>query len=207
MHIPDGLLDTKTTVLAAAVSLPVLTYAARRVKKELDDKYIPVTAAMAAFVFIAQMINFPISAGTSGHLIGAFLLTFLIGPWLSMLTITLVLLVQAFLFQDGGILALPANILNMAVIAPLAAVLWIKLFSGTKSWLRHMRIVPGAIFSLVCMSFVGAMELWMSGLFEFRFISSTLVSAHLIVGLGEGFISLMIIRFVQKVKPELTYAS
>ena len=118
MHIPDGFLNLPTCLGSAAVSIVALKQAVSKVGQKLDRKQVPLMGVMSAFVFAAQMLNFPIIGGTSGHLIGAALLAVLLGPWTASLIMTSILLIQGLVFMDGGISALGANLLNMAVIAP-----------------------------------------------------------------------------------------
>ncbi|MDX1675431.1 MAG: energy-coupling factor ABC transporter permease, partial [Longimicrobiales bacterium] len=115
-HIPDGLLSPPVIAGAAALSAAALAVAARRSRAELKDRQAPLLGAATAFVFAAQMFNFPLGAGASAHLLGGVLVAAVVGPWAAMLTLFSVLLVQALLFQDGGIAALGANTLNLAVI-------------------------------------------------------------------------------------------
>jgi cobalt/nickel transport system permease protein len=123
MHIPDGFLSTPVWVAAGAVSLPSVAWCARKAQAALDDGRIPLMGVMGAFVFAAQMINFPVGVGTSGHLVGGALLAVTIGPAAAALVMTAILTVQALLFQDGGVLALGANVFNMAIAGVLAGYL------------------------------------------------------------------------------------
>lgn len=207
MHIPDGLLDLKTITGATMVSIPTLSLAVKKTRQRLQEKFIPLTAALAAFIFIAQMLNFPISPGTSGHLIGAFLLTLLLGPWMAMIALSLVLVVQAFLFQDGGLLTLPVNILNMAVIGCMVSAFYIRVLNGRfhkkTGWISGMLIIAGCVLAVTAMAAAGAVEFWISGLFELKVISGLLIGSHILIGLIEGVITLLIVRFVMKVRPDL----
>src|SRR4030065_1955904 len=117
MHIPDGFISTPIVAAGIAVAAGSVAYAVKATNKKMGEKQIPLMGVLAAFVFAAQMLNFPVAGGTSGHLIGAALVSILLGPWAGMLVMTAVVAVQALLFQDGGLLALGANILNMGVIA------------------------------------------------------------------------------------------
>ena len=116
MHIPDGFLDTKTIVATSALAVVGVAVAWRRVRSEVPPQRVPLLGVAAAFVFAAQMLNFPVAGGTSGHLIGATLVAILLGPGAATIVIAAVLLVQCFLFADGGILALGANVFNMALL-------------------------------------------------------------------------------------------
>ena len=129
MHIPDGFLDTTTSVITWAAAAGGVAYAVRRVSKELDERQVPLMGVSAAFIFAAQMLNFTVAGGTSGHLLGGALAGILLGPWAGMLVLTSVLSIQALLFQDGGLLALGANVFNMAVLGVLLG--W-AVYTGVK---------------------------------------------------------------------------
>ena len=116
MHIPDGFLDTKTWIGMGGISALFIGAAVRTANKKISEKHIPLLGVMAAFVFAAQMFNFPVGGGTSGHFMGATLIAILLGPWASVLIMTTVLTVQCLIFQDGGLTALGANIFNMGVV-------------------------------------------------------------------------------------------
>src|ERR687896_1757844 len=118
MHIPDGFIDPGTSIATGALAVAGLGIAVKKGGDALEDREVPLAGLVAAFVFAAQMINFPVATGTSGHLIGAVLATVLVGPWAGAICISVVLLVQA-LFADGGLTALGLNVVNMAFAAGL----------------------------------------------------------------------------------------
>src|SRR4051794_11718149 len=119
MHIPDGFLDPEIAAATGVVSVAAVAYGLRRAERELDERAVPLLGVTGAFVFAAQMLNFPVAGGTSGHFLGATLAAVLLGPWLACLVMSVVVTTQAFVFADGGITALGANILNMGVIGAL----------------------------------------------------------------------------------------
>ena len=121
MHIPDGFLDTRVWLTLDAAAIPAVGYCARRVGREADEAKVPLFGVMGAFVFAAQMINFPVGVGTSGHLLGGALLAYTLGPSAAVIVMTAILSLQAFIFQDGGVLALGANVFNMAIVGVAAA--------------------------------------------------------------------------------------
>jgi cobalt/nickel transport system permease protein len=204
MHIPDGILNNTVSITSAACTIPVVAYAYRQAKKDLSDKLIPRSAGLAAFIFVAQLINFPIGLGTSGHLTGAFLLTYILGPWLSILVLTLVLTIQAFIFQDGGILVLPVNVMNMAIVGCLSSYIFLTLFSkrfiSRFRSLQSLRIIAGCIFALYCTSFLVSIQFWLSGIMNFFTVLKILLLLNTLVGLIEGSITVLIISFLEKVK-------
>src|SRR5512143_3753418 len=121
MHIPDGFLSVPVALVLWALSLIVIAYALRRANKDLGEKQVPLMGVLAAAIFAGQMLNFTVAGGTSGHLMGAAIATILLGPWAAVLVLTCVVSVQALIFQDGGLLALGANIFNMGVIGVMVA--------------------------------------------------------------------------------------
>jgi cobalt/nickel transport system permease protein len=203
MHIPDGIVSNTVVLAAAACAAPVVTFAYFRAKKTLSDRIIPISAGLAAFIFVAQLINFPIGMGTSGHLTGAFLLTFTIGPWLSILVLTLVLTIQAFIFQDGGILALPVNILNIAILASLSSYLFIigflKLIKKNRSIMHDAGIVLGCMISLFAAAALISIEFWISEVLPLFTVLQLLLVFNFFIGLIEGVITVLIISFLNKV--------
>ncbi|MEI2643355.1 MAG: energy-coupling factor ABC transporter permease [Candidatus Nanopelagicales bacterium] len=130
MHVPDGFIDAPISALAFVLGLGILAVALVKARTELDDRTAPLAGLTAVFIFAAQMLNFPVAAGTSGHLLGGALAAILVGPWVAMLVVTVVLTVQALLFADGGLTALGINILNMAVVT--AVVGWLVFRVGVR---------------------------------------------------------------------------
>ena len=122
MHIPDGFVNIPVAAATYVASGGSLAYAVRRTNEELGEKQVPLMGVMGAFIFAAQMLNFPVAGGTSGHLIGGALAAILLGPWAGMLIMASVLIVQALIFQDGGLVALGANVFNMGVVACLVEI-------------------------------------------------------------------------------------
>src|SRR5215212_11469161 len=116
LHIPDGFLSLIVSLICWVITALVLSFAIARTNKSLGEKQVPLMGVMAAFIFAAQMINFPVAGGTSGHLLGGALVSILLGPWAGMLVMTAVIAVQGLLFQDGGLLVMGANILNMGLL-------------------------------------------------------------------------------------------
>ncbi len=119
MHIPDGFLSPEVAGATAVVSTAAVGYGLKKANATIDERRVPLLGVTGAFIFAAQMLNFPVAGGTSGHFLGAALAVILLGPWLACLTMAVVLGLQAFVFADGGITALGANVLNMGVIGAL----------------------------------------------------------------------------------------
>jgi len=200
VHIPDGFLDAKTWVTAAAVSSTAITYAVKKVNKDLEEKDPPLMGFLAAFIFAAQMLNFPVAGGTSGHFVGGALAAILLGPWKAMLVMLSVVTVQALLFGDGGIAALGANVLNMAIVASLIAY-WIY------GIISRYSIPAGAFVSGLASTLVTALavsvQLAVSGTVPFAITASLMTGWHLLIGIGEGLITATTIGYLIKVRPDL----
>src|SRR5512140_275974 len=133
MHIPDGFLSIPVWGTLDAVALPSVAYIAHRAQREFDHHKIPLMGVMGAFIFAAQMINFPVGNGTSGHLVGGALLSFTLGPAAASIVMTAILATQALVFQDGGLLALGANVFNMAIAGVLAGYLPYYMWGGGRA--------------------------------------------------------------------------
>jgi cobalt/nickel transport system permease protein len=200
MHIPDGFLDAKTVVATAAVSACALKHNVAKAKEELNERELPALGVMAAFIFAAQMVNFPVMAGTSGHLLGAALAAVVLGPYSAGLIITTVLIVQCLFFQDGGLTALGANILNMAVAAPLVANFVynsVKKFKFTGSGTAATFLA--AWFSVMAAAFMTSVELAFSGTVSLGTVLPPMMVVHAVIGIGEGLITSVAVAYIGRI--------
>ncbi len=212
MHVPDGFLDPATSVATGALAVGVVALAIRRAERELDDRAAPLAGLTAAFVFAAQMINFPVAGGTSGHLIGAVLTAVLVGPWTAILCMTVVLLVQAVLFADGGLTALGTNVTLMAVVSVvlgygvfrlLTAVLprtrgGVLAAAATAAFLS----VPAAALTFVALFAVGGVAGVPLGA-----VAAAMGGVHLLIGAGEAAITVAVLGAVLAVRPDLVHGA
>ncbi|MBN1582914.1 MAG: energy-coupling factor ABC transporter permease [Anaerolineae bacterium] len=206
MHIPDGFLDPVTSAATWVASAGGVAYAVRRVNKTLTERQVPLMGVSAAFIFAAQMMNFTIAGGTSGHLLGGTLAAILLGPWAGMLVMTSVLAVQALLFQDGGLLVLGANIFNMAIVGVLSG--WaiytgLKRLFGDKTWAISVGGFVAAWASVVIAALVAAVELALSGTSPFGIVFPAMGGTHALIGVGEGLITVAVLAFLRVVRPDL----
>ncbi len=208
MHIPDGFLDGRTAAVSAALSVAALGVALNHARRSMPPRRIPLLGLTAAFIFAAQMLNFPVAGGTSGHLIGAVLAAILLGPSGAVIAVTAVLIVQALLFADGGVLALGANVFNMAVAGSVG---------GYALYRFVCRIAPGergrllaAGFSSWCttvfMSMLCAGELAWSGTSPWSITFPAMANVHMIIGLGEGAITMLAVAAIARIRPDLLEA-
>lgn len=212
MHIPDGFLDPKTYGTLWGVSGGTVAYALYKVKDTLNEKKIPLLGITAAFIFAAMMMNFPVAGGTSGHVVLALLACLLLGPWEGLLTIVVVLAVQCFFFADGGLTALGANIFNMAIVAGLVSYALLKVTEkplakrlGEKAAL----LSSAAVFAwvgVVLASAACAIELSLSGTVPFHVAFPAMVGVHSLIGIGEGFITVVVLAVVLQTRPDLVDA-
>ena len=203
MHIPDGFLSTPVWAAAGALSAGAVGYSVRRLNHSLEDSQVPLMGVTGAFIFAAQMVNFPIAGGTSGHLAGAVLAALLLGPYGAIVIMTAILLIQALLFGDGGITALGANILNMGVIGSL---------SGYGVYRLLQRVFTGAISAFVAalaavmLSAAGAaVEIGLSGTVPLRLVLPAMVGVHALIGIGEGLITAAALSFLLRVRRDLIF--
>ncbi len=210
MHIPDGLMDPVVWAAGWLIALVVIGLVLWRFGKKIDERTMPTMAILAAGIFVAQMLNFPIGGGTTGHLIGAALATVLLGPWAAMLIITVILIVQGLVFGDGGITALGLNIFNMAIVAPLVTSGILKLF-GERYRLVGMPIAAWA--SVFVAATACAVQLSLSyslsggaygidGVLAFP----SMMGFHLLIGIGEAAITSGVVLFLAKVSPGMLKA-
>lgn len=211
MHIPDGFIDAGTSLGAGLVAAVAVRSAARRVGRELDDRQIPLAGLVAAFVFAAQMLNFPIAAGTSGHLIGAVLAAVLVGPWAGALCVTVVVMMQA-LFADGGLSALGLNVLNLAVVAGGGGFVVFRgmraVLPATRSMVSVAAGVAAAV-SVVLAALAFAVEFAVGGTAPVSFgaVAAAMVGVHTFIGIGEGVITAMTVAAVLNARPDLVYGA
>lgn len=199
MHIPDGFLSTPVWVAAGAVSLPSVAYFAGKTRTVLEDRQIPLMGVIGAFVFAAQMINFPVGIGTSGHLVGGALLSITLGPAAACIVMTAILTIQALLFQDGGVLALGANVFNMAVAGVIAGYLPYKYWGGTR--FRRASIFVGGFFSVFISACLAMTQLLISGVTIPQPVALLSIALFAVNGAIEGGITLAVLSALEKLNP------
>ena len=200
MHIPDGFIDGKTAATTAALSAAGLGLALRQVRRRLPPRRVPLLGLAAAFLFAAQMVNFPVAGGTSGHLVGGVLVAALLGPSAAIVVLATVLIVQCFLFADGGVVALGANIFNMAILGVAVGYGVYRLVRAALPGNRG-RVAAVAIagwFSTVLASISCAGQLAWSGTVAWRVGFVAMTSVHVFIGIGEGLIGALVFLAIQR---------
>jgi len=210
MHIPDGFLDTKTWVGFSIISALVIGFAIKKVNKEIADnseneRRIPMMGVMSAFIFAAQMLNFPVAGGTSGHFMGGVLAAVLLGPFTGILILTTVLIVQCLIFQDGGLTALGANVFNMGFIGSFIGyyiyIIVDKILN--KSRIKYISSFFAGWISIVLASAMCALQLSLSNTVPLNIALPAMVLVHALIGIGEGLITVIVLGFILKVRPDL----
>ncbi|GAV24875.1 cobalamin biosynthesis protein CbiM [Carboxydothermus islandicus] len=201
MHIADGILSPEVLITTAGVSVGMIGLSLKKSKGQLGERQIPMLGVVSAFIFAAQMLNFPIIGGTSGHLLGGMLAAALLGPWNAVLTLTTVLFVQAVFFSDGGITALGANVFNMAVIGVFTGYLFYQLLQriipGKTG--RTLGLIGGSWLSVVAGALAASVEISLSGLLPFKVAAGALLFWHSFIGLGEALITLIAVTYLEKI--------
>jgi len=206
MHIPDGFVNIPVAAATYVASGGSLAYAVRRTNEELGEKQVPLMGVMGAFIFAAQMLNFPVAGGTSGHLIGGALAAILLGPWAGMLIMASVLIVQALIFQDGGLVALGANVFNMGVVACLVGhyvFTWLKRLLGEGTQGAVISGFVAAWASVVTAAIVCASELAISGTSALAVVLPAMTLVHILIGVGEGLITVAVLAFLAATRRDL----
>ena len=212
MHVPDGFLDAATSIGTGGIAVGAVGVALQGARRELDDKAAPMAGLVATFVFAAQMLNFPVGAGTSGHLLGGALAAVLVGPWTGMLCLSVVLLVQSLLFADGGVTALGTNVVLMGVVGVLAG--WLT-FRGLQLVLpkRAGLVAPLAAVAayvsvpVTALAFVGLYAVGGTAPVPLDALTTAMVGWHLVIGLGEAAITGLVVASIVAVRPDLVHGA
>ncbi len=212
MHVPDGFINAPVSAATGIISLGTLWAYVKSAKNLVADKLIALTGMMSALIFVLQMINFPIAAGTSGHLLGGALAVIVLGPSLGIICISIVVVIQSLLFADGGLSALGVNVLNMAIITSLTGWLtitfWKKLFGDARFALISGSVIAG-LLSVVFSSIAFVLEYAIGGTVSVPLgsVLIAMISTHLFIGLGEGIITALIISLLLRVRSDLVYVN
>ncbi len=209
MHIPDGLVSAPINIATAVVAMGVGAAAVARARRTLGEKKVPILGVSAAFVFAAQMLNFPVAAGTSGHFLGALLVALLLGPLNGFLVMAVVLVIQSLLFADGGLTALGTNIFNMGIVGGLGGYGLFRLLTLTLPRRRGVFVAAAAVsawFSVVLAASVCAVELALSGTSPLALALPAMAGVHVLIGIGEGIISAVVVSLMLGVRPDLVLA-
>jgi cobalt/nickel transport system permease protein len=206
MHIPDGFLSHSINAATFVISAGACTYGVKRVNRTFGEREVPLMGVTAAFTFAAQMINFPIAGGTSGHFLGAVFSSVLLGPWAGLLIMTIVLIVQCLGFADGGLTAIGSNIFNMGVIGALGGytifyILFTLLQKSRKGFFFALTVASW--LSIVMGASAAAIELALSGTSPLNIALPAMAGIHAIIGVGEAIITAAALSLILKTRPDL----
>lgn len=205
LHAPDGFFSMPVIIACYAVVAAVVAFSIRRANRNLNERLVPVMGVMAAFIFAAQMLNFPVAGGTSGHLIGGALAAIMLGPWAAILVMVAVVGLQALLFQDGGLIVLGVNIVNMSIVSVLAGygAYWVTQRFGSGFAPIMVGGFAAAWLSVVISAVSTALLLSMSGTSPLAIALPAMTLAHMLIGIGEGLITVFALMFIRQARPEL----
>jgi cobalt/nickel transport system permease protein len=206
LHIPDGFLSTPVAIVGWVIALVMIGIALRQTNRQMGERQIPIMGVLAAFIFAAQAINFPIAAGTSGHLLGGALAAIVMGPWAATLIMTAVIAIQGLLFQDGGLVVMGWNILNMGVFTAFTGYAVYSLVMRVISQNRGARLggaFLGAWVSVVVGAIATSFELAVSGTSPLNLALPAMTGVHALIGLGEAVITVGAVSFLLASRPEI----
>ena len=209
MHAPDGFMSLPVAVVGYALAAMAVAYAIRRTGREVRERQVPLMGVMAAFIFAAQMLNFPVVGGTSGHLVGGALAAIILGPWPALLVMTSVLGIQALVFQDGGLITLGVNVLNMGVISVFVGYgtyRGLRALLGGQNWAVLGSAFIAAWLSMFLASVACALELGASGTSPYTVALPAMGGVHTLIGIGEGLISAAALAFIMATRRDLVEA-
>lgn len=209
LHIPDGFLSAPVCIITWAIAAGMLWWIIQTVQKDYQERLVPLMGVCAAFIFAAQMINFPVPGGTSGHLLGGTLAAILLGPWAGCLVMAVVITVQALFFQDGGIMVLGANILNMGLATTLISFYGVRLLRfwlGRNRW-QVMAIATGSLawLSVMVAAVLTALQLGASGTIPLTVALPVLLLWHSLIGVGEAVITILVVQSLWRTRPDLFF--
>lgn len=210
MHIPDGFIDIPTSAAFAAIAAGAIAVSIKGAKSSLDDKTAPLAGLTATFIFAVQMLNFPVAAGTSGHLLGAALATVLVGPYAATLAISIVLLLQSLLFADGGLSALGLNIFNMSIIGVWVSFAIFHLFKRILPKTKISLIAAAGIAALISVpaaaaGFVVQYAIGATAPFSVTSVLAAMVGTHILIGIGESIITIFAVGAILSSRSDLVY--
>lgn len=212
MHVPDGFINPPVSAVAGVVAAGAVAISLRGARRELDERTAPLAGLVAAFIFAVQMLNFPVAAGTSGHLLGGALAAILVGPYTGVLCISVVLLMQGILFADGGLTALGVNILDMGIVTTVVAYALFRGLVGVLPRTRRSMTVASFVAALVSVPAAACaftLMYWIGGTTDIPIgkVFTAMVGVHVLIGLGEALITALTVGAVIAVRPDLVHGA
>jgi len=203
LHIPDGFLSLVIALIFWGITIITVGIAISKTNKTLGEKQVPLMGIMAAFIFAAQMLNFPVAGGTSGHFLGGALAAMVLGPWAGILVMTAVIAVQGLLFQDGGLLVMGANIFNMGLLTAMIGFGLYRSVTGRSKGTRLAVAGTAAWLSTVASALVAALQLWLSGTSSLQIVVPAMLGVHVLIGIGEAIVTVAALSFIEQTRPDL----
>jgi cobalt/nickel transport system permease protein len=203
LHIPDGFLNLVISLVFWGITIIMVGIAISKTNKTLGEKQIPLMGIMAAFIFAAQMLNFPVAGGTSGHFLGGALAAMVLGPWAGILVMTSVIALQALLFQDGGLLVMGANIFNMGLLTAMIGFGLYRSVIGRSKGVRLAVAGVAAWLAVVASALTASLQLWLSGTSRLEIVVPAMLGVHVLIGLGEALITVAALAFIEQTRPDL----
>lgn len=206
LHIPDGFLSTPVALMGWLLAILIIAFALRQTREQLGERQIPLLGVLAAFIFAAQAINFPVAGGTSGHLLGGALAAIVLGPWAAVLVMTSVIALQGLLFQDGGLLVMGWNIINMGVLTAFTGYLVYTLLKRTVGISKTNLLIAGALgawLSVEVGAAATAIQLGISGTSPLSLALPAMVGVHALIGIGEALITVGALTLIVRTRPDL----
>ena len=203
LHIPDGFLTLIISLIFWAITIVTVGIAISKTNKALGEKQVPLMGIMAAFIFAAQMLNFPVAGGTSGHFLGGALAAMVLGPWAGILVMTAVIAVQGLLFQDGGLLVMGANIFNMGLLTAMIGFGLYRSVIGRSKGTRLAVAGVAAWLAVVASALVASLQLWLSGTSRLEIVVPAMLGVHVLIGIGEAIITVAALSFIEQTRPDL----
>lgn len=212
MHVPDGFINAPVSAVAGVVAAGAVAVSLKGARRELDERTAPLAGLVAAFIFAVQMLNFPVAAGTSGHLLGGALAAILVGPYTGVLCISVVLLMQGILFADGGLTALGVNVLDMGVVTTVVAYALFRGLVGVLPRTRRSMTAASFVAALVSVPAAAAaftLMYWIGGTTDIPIgkVFTAMVGVHVLIGLGEAAITALTVGAVIAVRPDLVHGA
>ncbi|SNT39384.1 cobalt/nickel transport system permease protein [Actinacidiphila glaucinigra] len=212
MHVPDGFIDAPVSVAAGAVAAAAVAVSLRGARRELDERTAPLAGLVSAFIFAVQMLNFPVAAGTSGHLLGGALAAILVGPYTGVLCVSVVLLIQGVLFADGGLTALGVNITDMAIVTVVVAYALfralVKVLPNGRGGVTSAAFVAALVsVPAAAVAFTGIYALGGTTDVALGKVFTAMVGVHVLIGIGEAVITAATVGAVIAVRPDLVHGA
>ncbi|MBM3143677.1 MAG: cobalamin biosynthesis protein CbiM [Chloroflexi bacterium] len=203
LHIPDGFLTPFISLVFWGATMIMVGLAISKTNKTLGERQIPLMGLMAAFIFAAQMLNFPVAGGTSGHFLGGALAAIVLGPWAGILVMTAVIAVQALLFQDGGLLVMGANIFNMGILTVVIGFGLYRMVIHRKIGARLVAAGLASWLATMAAALLTSLQLWLSGASRLEIVLPAMLGVHTPIGLGEALITVAALAFIERTRPDL----